>query len=124
MATYLDTLSADPERLRRGLTRLVEDQQAYVERLERLLSEYLTQLDVNVLRFLMLRQKFGPGHSETMDAERKTEDASKPVTELRGVVSRQREILALFRSYLDEFERTGAIASLAASGAEAPVGGA
>jgi hypothetical protein len=124
VATYLESLSANPERLRRGLTKMVEDQEAYVNRLQALLDEYVFQLDVNVLRFLALRQKLGPGHGETMEAERRTEDSSKPVTELRQVVARQSEILELFRGHLREFERTGAVASLATGAEEVPMGSA
>lgn len=123
MATYLDQLSGEPERLRQALTRLVDQQQANVQRLEQLFGEYVGHLDQQVLRALFLRQLFGAGHGETMEAERNAEDSSKPVTELRGVLTRQRGILELYRKYQDEFERTGGLQSLSTEGVKLPAAG-
>lgn len=120
MATYLDTLSKEPQRLRGGLVQLAEDQEANVTRLEHIFGDYISKLDQNVLRYLMLRQRFGAGHGETLEAERVMEDSSKPVTELRGVLQRQREILEVFKGHLQEYDQTGALASLSSSGAEVP----
>lgn len=120
MATYLEQLASEPERLGQMLVRLVDEQQAAVGRLEALLAEYAAQLDQQVLRTLLLRQRFGAGHGEVMEAERRAEDASKPVTELRGMLERQREVLGLYQACLQEFEQTGAVKLLAASGPDLP----
>ncbi|MBI4494415.1 MAG: hypothetical protein HY690_16655 [Chloroflexi bacterium] len=120
MATYLDQLAGDPERLRRALLQVTDDQRALVRRMEDIFEGYVAQLDQHVLRLLMLRRRYGPGHSDTQEEERRTEDASKPVTELRGVLERQRELLALYQGYVEEFERTGALQSLASISAEVP----
>ena len=97
VSSLQEQLFADTARLRRAISALVLTQERAVERLVAALDEQQAELDRHVLRIALLRDRFGDGNVETTNAMRDAEDASKPVTETRMALERQRQILEIYR---------------------------
>ena len=97
MSSLQEQLFADTARLRRAVNALVSTQERIVARLRAQLEEQQADLDREVLRLALLRQRFGESHTETINAMRDAEEASKPLTETRQAFERQRQILELYR---------------------------
>jgi uncharacterized coiled-coil protein SlyX len=98
VSSLQEQLFADTARLRRAINALVLSQEKAVERLLAALEEQQAELDRHVLRIALLRDRFGDGNIETTNAMRDAEDASKPVTETRNALERQRQILDIYRT--------------------------
>ena len=98
MSSLQEQLLADATRLRRAINALVASQEKVVERLRMQLEEQQGELDRQVLRASLLRERFGESHIETINAIHDLEDASKPVSETRLALERQRQILDLYRA--------------------------
>lgn len=112
MASYIDTLGEDRDRIRRALKGLIEEQETRIRELSETLSEYGTLLDRHVLRTMIFRGAFGSGGAETMLAETETEVASKPVTEAAKQLERETNILKLYQEALARIESGGSLEDL------------
>ncbi|GEM_PF-3811374 len=98
MSSLQEQLFADTARLRRAIDALVATQEQVVKRLRAQLDEHQAELDRQVLRLALLRERFGEGHIETINAMRDAEEASKPLAETRAALERQRQLLELYRT--------------------------
>jgi uncharacterized coiled-coil protein SlyX len=104
VSSLQEQLLNDTARLRRAINALVISQERVVERLRTTLDEQQAELDKHVLRLALLRDRFGEANMETIAAMRDAEDASKPVTETRTALERQRQIREVFRSKHNEVQ--------------------
>ncbi len=96
MATYLDTLMADRERLERALTGLIESEAASVRDLQGEIAGYAKILDQQIIRLMIYRNLYGRTAQETLAAETAVEEASKPHTAaLQELTTHQRILQAL-----------------------------
>jgi uncharacterized coiled-coil protein SlyX len=102
VSSLQEQLLADTTRLRRAINALVSTQDRVVERLRAAFEEQQAELDKQILRLALLRERFGDSHIETINAIRDAEDANKPLTETRLALERQRQILDLYRSKQNE----------------------
>ena len=102
MSSLQEQLLADASRLRRAINALVATQERVVERLRATFEEQQAELDRQVLRLALLRERFGDNHIETINAIRDAEEASKPLAETRLALERQRQILDLYRTKQSE----------------------
>lgn len=107
MASYIELLLDDSERVRKALQVLMEEQEARLRQLTTALQEYTDTLDRNILRTLIFRTTFGAGQQETLTAETETAEASKPVTEVTRQIQRQTMILDAYREALQKVEAGG-----------------
>lgn len=107
MASYIELLLDDSERVRKALQVLMEEQEARLRQLSTALQEYSDTLDRNILRTLIFRTTFGAGQQETLTAETETAEASKPVTEVTRQIQRQTMILDAYREALQKVEAGG-----------------
>lgn len=107
MASYIELLLDDSERVRKALQVLMEEQEARLRQLSTALQEYTDTLDRNILRTLIFRTTFGAGQQETLTAETETAEASKPVTEVTRQIQRQTMILDAYREALQKVEAGG-----------------
>ena len=96
MATYLDGLIADRERMRRALIALIESEAEAVRELQTNVESYARTLDERIVRLMVYRGLFGPSQAETMTAQVEVEDASKPhAAAMQQLAQRQRILQAL-----------------------------
>jgi len=102
VSSLQEQLLADASRLRRAINALVTTQERVVERLRATFEEQQAELDRQVLRLALLRERFGDNHIETINAIRDAEEASKPLAETRLALERQRQILDLYRTKQSE----------------------
>jgi hypothetical protein len=100
VASYVEHLADDHERIRRALQRLVEEQEDTIGELTRALEDYMDTLDRRIVRAAVYRSMFGSGQSETVLAETDLEQASKPVTETSHQLERERRVLLAYREAL------------------------
>src|SRR5438105_1711843 len=100
MATYMDVLAEDKERMKRGLEGLIQEQEEHVGELTDELHSLMQHLDRLILRTLIYRNTYGAGGTETMASETDTEEASKPVTEVTRQLERERAMLKTYRDAL------------------------
>lgn len=107
MASYIELLLDDSERVRKALQGLMEEQEARLRQLTTALQEYSDALDRSILRTLIFRTTFGAGQQETLTAETETGEASKPVTEVTRQIQRQTMILDAYREALQKVETGG-----------------
>jgi len=103
MASYVELLAEDPQRVRQALERLIEHQVAHLKELEETLEGYKVVLDEHILRTLIFRNAFG-ATADTLTAETDTEEASKPVTETMRQHERETQVLAAYREALAQIE--------------------
>jgi len=104
MSSYLDQLTADLERVRNALRALIEEEELRVRDLEAAQSEARAKMDRCVLKVVVLRQHFGAGHAETQAAEREANEAGKPLHEIARRLDVHRQMLRLYREYLQRVE--------------------
>ena len=96
MATYLDTLRADRERLRRALTALIQGEAAAVRDLQADVETHARKLDEQIVRLMVLRGIYGPSSAESFAAQTDVEESSKPHTAaLQELATHQRILQAL-----------------------------
>jgi hypothetical protein len=105
MATYLDALTGDRERMRRALTALIEAEAATVRELQANLERYARTLDEQIVRVMVYRKLFGPSSSETLNAQTAVEEASKPHTATMQELAQRQRILQGLQEALVELER-------------------
>jgi len=99
MASYVELLAENPERVRSALERLIAHQEAYLKELEETVEGHKVVLDESILRTIIFRNAFG-ATADTLMAETETEEASKPVTEAMQQHERETRVLALYRQAL------------------------
>lgn len=112
MASYMDLLGGDQERMRKALQGLVEEQEATIAQLKVSLAEYTDVLDRRILRTMVFRKAFGEGQTDTLTAETDTEEASKPVTEATRQLEKETHILNAYKEALAQVEAGGSLDSM------------
>ncbi len=96
MATYLDSLIADRERMERALTAQIEAEAARVRDLQADVASHASTLDQQIVRLMIFRGIYGRSAQETLLAETDVEEASKPHTAaLQELATHQRILQAL-----------------------------
>src|SRR5947207_62695 len=96
MASYMELLAEDPQRVRAALEALIEHQERYLQELEDTLEGHKQLLDQCILRTFIFRNAFG-ANAETQLAETETEEVSKPVTEAMKQYERGTTVLTAYR---------------------------
>ena len=96
MATYLDSLMDDRERIERALTAQIEAEAARVRDLQADVASYANTLDQQIVRLMIFRGIYGRSAQETLLAETDVEEASKPHTSaVQELATHQRILQAL-----------------------------
>jgi hypothetical protein len=96
MATYLDALLADRERMRRAMMALIESEAATVRELQTDVEKYALALDAQIMRLMIYRNLYGESQAEALNAQTDVEEASKPHTAaVQQLVTHQRVLQAL-----------------------------
>ena len=96
MATYLDSLMGDRERMERALSAQIESEAARVRDLQADVASYANTLDEQIVRLMIFRRLYGRSAQETLMAETDVEEASKPHTAaLQELATHQRILQAL-----------------------------
>src|SRR5437588_253066 len=121
MASYVETLEEDHERVRLAIEGLIAEQQSRIDELQEELAGLCQRLDKLILRTLIFRNTYGAGATDTFTAEGNVEEASKPVTEITRQLEREKAILRGFQAAL---EQAGGGAQLADLGKPAVLEGA
>jgi hypothetical protein len=80
MATYLESLMGDRERLNRALTAQIEAEAARVRDLQGEVATYAAALDQQIVRLLIYRGLYGVSSQDTLSQETEVEEVSKPHT--------------------------------------------
>ena len=105
MASYLDSLIADRERMHRALAALIEAEAAAVRELQTSLESYAQNLDAQILRLMVYRGLYGPSLGETLSAQTDVEEASKPHTATLQHLAQRQRILQALQDALIRLER-------------------
>jgi hypothetical protein len=96
MATYLESLMGDRERMERALTALIETEAGRVRDLQAEVASHAKTLDEQIIRLMVFRGLYGRSAQETLSAETAAEEASKPHTAaLQELASHQKILQAL-----------------------------
>ena len=96
MATYLDSLMGDRERMERALSAQIESEAARVRDLQADVASYANTLDEQIVRLMIFRRLYGRSAQETLMAETDVEEASKPHTAaLQELATHQKILQAL-----------------------------
>ena len=77
MASYLEALTADRERMRRALMGQIEEEAAAIRQLQESLEQYGAMLDQKIVRLMIFRGIFGPSQQETLSAQVDVEEAEQ-----------------------------------------------
>jgi hypothetical protein len=93
MASYLDTLMADRERLNRALTAQVEAEAARVRDLQGEVATCAHALDQQIVRLLVFRGLYGASSQDTLLQETEVEEVSKPHTSALQELAQHQRIL-------------------------------
>ncbi len=109
MASYLDALLADRDRMRRALKAQIEAEAATVRELQAELDRRALELDQKILRLLVFRMLWGPGQQETMAAQVDVEEASKPHTQVQQQLAYHQKVLQALQEALLRVEQTGTL---------------
>lgn len=115
MASYIELLLDDRERLQKALQGLIEEQDARLHQLTAALQEHSDTLDRQILRTLIFRTTFGAGQQDTLTAETETAEASKPLTEVTRQIQKQTMILDAYREALHKVEAGGKLEGVGAA---------
>jgi hypothetical protein len=111
MASYLESLTEDRERMRRALMAQIEDEAAAVRGLQEQLEQYGAVLDQKIVRLMIFRGLFGPTQQETLNAQVDVEEASKPHTSAREQLAHHQRVLQALQEALVRHQQTGSIDS-------------
>ena len=96
MASYLENLMADRERLGRALTAQIEAEAARVRDLQGEVANYAHALDQQIVRLLIFCGLYGVSSQDTLSQETEVEEVSKPHTAaLAELVQHQRILQGL-----------------------------
>src|SRR5438270_11980311 len=93
MASYLDTLMADRERLNRALTSQIEAEAARVRDLQGEVATYAAALDQQIVRLLIYRGLYGVSSQDTLSQETEVEEVSKPHTAALHELAQHQRVL-------------------------------
>lgn len=104
MASYIELLAEDRQRMRQGLEKLIEQQEGRIRELSATLAQYSEVLDRRILRTMIFRNIFGAGQADSLTAEVDTEEASKPVTETTRQLERETQVLKAYRDAVQQLE--------------------
>lgn len=120
MASYIETLFEDRDRITSCLKTLIEQQESKIADLERLRDSSMVLLDQHIVRTVLFRAKFGAGATESLSAETLAEEASKPVTDAVRRVERETQILQIFKDALEKIASGASLEDLGLTIAEMP----
>jgi len=109
MASYLEVLTADRERMRRALMGQIEEEAAAIRELQESLEQYGAELDQKIVRLMIFRGIFGPSQQETLSAQVDVEEASKPHTTAREGLAHHQRVLQALQEALLRLQQTGSI---------------
>lgn len=109
MASYIELLLDDSDRVRKALQGLIEEQDARLHQLSASLQEYSDALDRLVLRTVIFRTTFGAGQQETLTSETETAEASKPLTAVIHQIEKETMVVNAYREALQKVEMGGKI---------------
>ncbi len=109
MASYLETLMADRERMRRALSAQIEQETTTICQLEADLEKYSQELDEKIVRLMIYRGIFGSTQQETLGAQVEAEEASKPHALAREELAHHQKILKAMQEALAKLQATGSI---------------
>jgi hypothetical protein len=104
MATYVEMLAENRERVEKTLRELIEQQEHRIVEINEELAGYIQVLDQWILRTTVFRNTYGAGQQDTLIAETATEEASKPVTEATRQREKETQILDSFRRALEQLQ--------------------
>jgi chromosome segregation ATPase len=107
MASYLDTLLADRERVQQALQALIAEETAAVRQLEEQLAASTRRLDQLIVRLTVYRAVFGPGASQALDLQTAIEDAAKPHAQLRADLAQRQRVLQALQEALQRVAQGG-----------------
>lgn len=107
MASYLDSLLADRERVQQALQALIAEETAAVRQLEEQLAASTRRLDQLIVRLTVYRAVFGPGSSQALDLQTAIEDAAKPHAQLRGDLAQRQRVLQALQEALQRVAQGG-----------------
>jgi hypothetical protein len=93
MASYLENLMADRERLGRALTAQIEAEAARVRDLQGEVANYAHALDQQIVRLLIFRGLYGVSSQDTLTQETEVEEVSKPHTAALAELAQHQRIL-------------------------------
>lgn len=110
MASYIELLLDDSDRVRKALEGLIEEQEARLHQLSASLQGYSDALDRLVLRTVIFRTTFGAGQQETLTSETETAEASKPLTAVTRQIEKETMIVNAYREALQKVEAGSTIA--------------
>ncbi|MBX5490404.1 MAG: hypothetical protein IRZ14_04540 [Chloroflexi bacterium] len=107
MASYLETLLADRERVRQALQALIEEEAAAVRTLREQLAASTRRLDQLIVRLTVYRAVFGPASSQALDLQTAIEDAGKPHGQLQAELAQRERVLQALQEALARVEQGG-----------------
>ena len=119
MASYLEALTEDRERMRRALMAQIEEEAAVIRQLQEDLQQYGGVLDQKIVRLMIFRGLFGAAQQETLSAQVDVEEASKPHTSAREQLAYHQKVLQGLQEALVRLQQTGSIDSAASASQEA-----
>jgi len=109
MASYLEALTADRERMRRALMGQIDEEAAAIRQLQESLEQYGAMLDQKIVRLMIFRGIFGPSQQETLSAQVDVEEASKPHTTAREALAHHQKVLQALQEALLRLQQTGSM---------------
>jgi hypothetical protein len=109
MASYLESLTEDRERMRRALMAQVDEDDAAIRQLQEDLEQYAAVLDQKIVRLMIFRGLFGHSQQETLNAQVEVEEASKPHTAARDQLAYHQRVLQALQEALLRLQQTGSI---------------
>jgi hypothetical protein len=121
MATYLDGLMGDRERMERALTALIETEAGRVRDLQAEVASCARTLDEQIVRLLVFRGLYGRSAQETLAAETAAEEASKPHTAAVQELANHQKILQALQEALIKLKQGQPLDPSASSGARLTV---
>ena len=104
MASYVDELSEDRQRVSKALNTLIAEQEELVRDLSDALNEYRDVLDRLIIRTMIYRNIYGATQGQTVMAEKDAQDASRPVTETAAQLERETEVLRVYREAVKQVD--------------------
>lgn len=109
MASYLEALTEDRERMRRALMAQIEEEAAAIRQFQEELEQYGAVLDQKIVRLMIFRGLFGASQQETLSAQVDVEEASKPHTSARDQLVYHQKVLQGLQEALVRLQQTGSI---------------
>jgi hypothetical protein len=109
MASYLEALTEDRERMRRALMGQIEEEAAAIRQLQEDLEQYASVLDQKIIRLMIYRGLFGESQQEALSAQVDVEEASKPHTSARDQLAHHQKVLQALQEALLRLQQTGSI---------------